>query len=251
METLEIEGGRYDTNTKTITWNQDTSSDLNQIDPGGTASLGFSVNIVPLVNSTTGAVVKSPRVPLSVSIRATGSEGNIYEAENIDSIAAILTTSVVVEGETLHASGPFPNTGTIPPSVGKTTIYTIHWRVRNVANSLTDTRITTKLAPGVTWLSQISPSTEQITYNTESKTLVWNIGAVPAGTGYGNAGRDVYFQVAYMPSPGDVGQAPDLTQVVVLTGKDTFTEQTVTARRNPHTTALVGDTVESNGRVTQ
>jgi len=79
------------------------------------------------------------------------------------------------------------------------------------------------LPPYVRWLGVVSPSSEKISYNPVGGEISWNVGDVDSGTGINIPSKEISFQVMLLPSVSQIGQTPDLTTEVVVTGKDMFT----------------------------
>lgn len=242
-DTVRITDGRYDSNAQQIIWTQDSYRDLARVSLGQKKSLNFSFDLLA------GEKMTNPSMALSISVRATGQDGTIYQAQNITSREIVLNSNAVLDRQTLFASGPLPNIGSVPPKVGQSTTYTIHWDIHNSANALTDTTVTTRLPQYVSWTGQISPQSERISYNTETREVMWNVGSVESGAGFSQPARKVYFQIAMTPSSADIGQRIELTRDVFLKTKDVFTQQDLTSIKPPHTTRLQGDSIEENGFV--
>lgn len=244
-DTIRIERGRYDSNTGQLSWTQDSEPNLSLLTQGTQRTLTFSFDIKGSDIENT----VNPSMQLVVHIRATGQDGTIYEAQNVTSRTIVLNSNAVLEQQTLHASGPLPNVGSVPLSVGQPTTYTIHWDIHNSSNALTDAQVRTVLPSYVAWTGQTSPQSERITYNTETREIIWDIGSVVNGAGFGSPARDVYFQISVTPSSADVGQRLDLTRQVTMTATDSFTNQLLQSIKLPHSTKLLGDSIEDNGFV--
>lgn len=242
-ETIRVTGGRYDSNRRQLIWTQDSNGDLGRLGSGQTERTNFSFDLV------TAEGLENPAMDLIIHLRATGQDGTIYEAENITSRQIVLNSDAVLDRQTLHASGPIPNTGSVPPTVGQATTYTIHWDIHNSASALTDTTVSTRLPQYVSWTGQVSPQSERITYNTETRVVTWDVGSVARGAGFSQPARQAYFQVAVTPSSTDVGQRMELTRDVTMQATDTFTKQVLTSVKSAHTTRLQGDSIEENGFV--
>lgn len=242
--TVRVTRGRFESGEQTMVWTQDQFGNLGSIAPGDSETVSFSFAI-----QNPGEAVLNPKSDVFVDIRATGNDGTIYEANSVASRAIALNSHVVVGQETLHSSGPLPNTGPVPPAVGQTTTYTVHWDVHNSSNALADATLTTRLPEHVAWVGSSSPRSERLSYNTETRELVWDIGGVVASAGSAAPAREVWFQVSVTPSSTDAGKAIDLTRDVVLRATDTFTNQELSVNRAGHTTRLMGDVVEDRGLV--
>jgi len=125
--------------------------------------------------------------------------------------------------------GPFINHGTHPPVVGLPTNYTIHWQVENHQNEIRDGKVRAILSPGVRLSGNVLPQEAKISFDPESREVVWDIGRIPMRTGLTKPILEVFFQVIF-DLPRDQGEVmADLISPARLTGLDTWTEATVSA----------------------
>jgi len=244
-ETIRINRGRYDSNTQQLIWTQDSEGRLETLRQGEEQGIDFSFD---LKGSDTESVTNQS-MELLVHIRATGQDGTIYEAENVTSRTIVLNSNAVLDHQTLHASGPIPNVGSVPPAVGQATSYTIYWNIHNSSNALTDVQVRTLLPQYISWTGQTSPQAERITYNAETREVVWDVGSIVSGAGFSAPASEAYFQVSLTPSSSDVGQRVELTRDVSFSATDSFTDQPLTSGKPPHTTQLRGDSIEDTGFV--
>ncbi len=92
-----------------------------------------------------------------------------------------------------------------------------------------------------------------VTYNTVTREVVWNVGDVAAGTGSNTPARTLSFKVGVTPGANQLSTSPDLTGEVMMTGTDTFTGSTISLKKRTMTTQLLNDlsTVGANGKVVQ
>lgn len=241
--------GLYDSNTRTVVWNQDTQSSLALLEPGESGELFFSFDTNSLVDSSLGSVVRSPEMMITIDIQATGIDGTIYTAEGVVAKQLALSSLATLTANTLFSSGPLPNAGSVPPRVGQNTTYTINLEVQNSSNDLTDARLSTILPTEATWINQTSPASADISYNTETREVVWDIGDIAAAAGFSGPAPEVYFQVAVMPSITNIGQDIDLTKQIIFQATDTFADVIIESTKLPLTTRLRGDTIENDGKV--
>ena len=227
--------GFYQSSNSTITWDSQQNSALSSIPPGGTGTFQFSFS----TQSATGAV--NPNVSLNLSLSGTR-EGQTGVPDSVSSAAAanVLIGSVTaISASALHFTGPFSDGGPMPPVVGKNTAYTVVWSIKNSSNSLANVSVMTTLPPYVQFVAAQPGS--NITYDTPSRTVTWNVRDVAAGAGYGASAPQAAFQVALLPSISQVGSSPQLTAQITLTGQDRFTQANVQETADPITTALSGD----------
>ena len=153
----------------------------------------------------------------------------------------MVSSDLAFSANPTYYSGPFSNTGSIPPKANEPTTYTVTWTVTNSANPLSSGVATAQLPTYVEWVGTASPSSELISYDNTSRTITWNFGQVPAGAGVTGPARVVAFQVRLKPSTSQVGTSPDLVLPVSVSAKDTFTGDTLTTTKLAVSTLLEND----------
>lgn len=235
-------GGFYRSSDNTITWDRNSLPELRSIDPGDSRSVNFDITLVPsspaLVNN--GRNLQSV---MDVSVKGT----RVSENSNPETVSALFSrvikvaTNLDLNSRSLYTSGPFRNTGPIPPRAENPTSYTIVWTFSNTFNDVTGARVTATLPPHMTWLGNKSPNNENVTYNETNRTIIWNAGEVKAASGFASAPREVYFQVSLNPSLNQVGTVPVLVENIQVVGVDRFTGKEVTATKPSLTTRISTD----------
>jgi hypothetical protein len=88
-------------------------------------------------------------------------------------------------------------------------------------NDLTGTEVTAILPQGVTWLDLVKGDGE-VTYNTVTRTLRWNIGNLSA-----HKEVTMGMQVSFIPSASQLGRMPTILETQRLKAVDRFTGTTV------------------------
>ena len=134
---------------------------------------------------------------------------------------------------TIHYSGPIQNTGAMPPKVNTETTYTLEWQLTNSRNRVTGVKVSTILPTYVVWKNVMVPTSEQsrVIYNEVTRELVWNVGEIPAGTGTNLPPKILSMKVGITPSVTQKGSVPNLTDIMTVTGLDTFTNKTIELTR--------------------
>lgn len=231
--------GFYQSANNTITWSKNQTAELASVPPGGTGTLQFSFSTTqPGVG---GVVYTNPTVDLNLTIAGVR-DGQSGVPDNVSSAAsaqAVVSSSVALLAQALHFSGPFTNTGPMPPVAEQPTSYAIVWTVNNSSNSIANATVSATLPPYVTFNSAQAGS--GVTYNAPSRTVSWSLGDIKAGAGYTSAPRTAAFQVTLLPSASQVGQAPALTSGATLSGQDRFAQVQVSGVAVAPTTVLSGD----------
>ena len=239
-------GGFYRSIDDTIVWEKTGTPSLASIDTGEKGQIGFSFS--PVVSGAdAGTIIKNAQITLEVTARArrTGEVSGSADITTFLSRKIKIETNLNLSSRGLYFSGPFKNTGPLPPQAEKATTYTIVWNVRNTANNVSNVSVKTTLPIYVTWLGNTYPQGEDIIYR-EGSGVVWNPGTIPSG-----GTREVAFQISILPSLSQVNQYPLLTGDTIMTGTDDFTKTELQGKKAPIRTLLTSDPqfVQSQGAV--
>ena len=99
------------------------------------------------------------------------------------------------------------------------------------------------LPENVSLTGQISPSREadRITFDSQSREIVWNVGELFVGQGVLNEPLSVSFQVSLNPRSGQRDQAAELIGQARITGQDKWTDQVIQSISSGLTTVLSDD----------
>ena len=228
-------GGFYRSIDDTIVWDKTRSMELASVEPGARGTLGFSFSPLAL-GADASRLIKNPKITIEVTARARRlSEMNTFEDIATFAMRQVkFETDLRLSARGLYFSGPFENTGPLPPQVEKETTYTVAWTVRSSLNSVSGISVKTTLPIYVKWLG--ADEGEDITYNENTSEVVWNAGRVPIG-----GTREGAFQISFLPSLSQISQIPRLTGDIFLVGTDDFTKTEVRDRKSPITTHLLSD----------
>lgn len=232
----------YDATANTITWNADSDSAIASIAPGATGTLPFSFN-------TLTEVTGSRDVTLGLSVSGTfPDQGNAVQSiDTIDQKTVRFGSTIQFAAQSLYSIGAITNTGPYPPKANKATTYTIMWSILPSENAITDATASAILPSGVDWTGKTMPSTEDVTYNTATRTVTWNIGPLPATSGT-PASRSASFQVQVKPTTSEIGNPLDLLGQTTVTATDSVTQTPITTTRAALTTKLDTDPAYTTGK---
>jgi hypothetical protein len=238
--TVQASAGFYNSIANAISWDERTLPELKITPPDEGGQASFSFNLLPLSSGSDSSVKE---IKLQLTFRGTRLTGENQTEEIVTKTEKTIKVSTLAQltAKSVYHTGPFKNTGPLPPQVGQETTYTVNWTVSNTINDLGNATVRTILPPSVKWLGQISPLDEKVVYNQTSGELVWNLGAVSSGVGYDSPARQVSFQISLLPSLSQVGKPFNLTGQTTLSSQDLFTGATITRTASPVSTELATD----------
>lgn len=241
-KTIKAEQGYYNSSIDTIVWDKNSQSKLSEINPGDSGSVLFSLSPLSLFSGS-GGMLLDPSINIEVSISAKQPlEGNeIKKLDNSESKIIRVISNVGLSTKALYYSGPFENTGTIPPKVENETTYTIVWTLSNTANNISGAEVRSSLPTWVRFIGPISPPAEDLNYNASTREIVWNIRSIPKGTGITEGEKEVSFQIGLTPSLSQLGKMPILINEATLTGHDDFANVDVRVKKGTLNTMLKDD----------
>ncbi len=241
QSSVSLSNGFYRSFDKTIIWDQTLKSQLAVLNPDDQIALSFSLGILPESELRS---INSPEMTLVATITGKRlSEAGLSQEVSSSVVRKVrVPSSIGISTRSLYYSGPFVNTGPIPPKADNDTSYTIVWSLTNGSTDLSNVKVTATLPSYVKWLAVSAPNSEKILYNPVGGQVVWDVGDLSAGTGFSSSPREVSFQVSLTPSINQVKTAPILITEATAKGEDNFADQTVTTiSREALTTELGTD----------
>ena len=221
-ESITLDGGYYDSQNKTITWNKATFPDLAVVPPNTKKEFPIYIPIV----------LKGASNPsLSFSVNVTGDGAGVGDVVSSVTKRFAIQGSASLNAWASYKESPFQNTGPIPPVANKETTYTLHF-IASAQNTLANTKISFILPIYVSWLGTFTDK-QNIGYTSGTRTVVWDLGQMQAGT---TQVADV--QVSVKPSQSHVGTAPTITSGITLEGQEVDSRARIRTTLTPLTTDL-------------
>ncbi len=241
-KTVNAEQGVYNSLTTSMVWDKFSNSSFAEVNPGDSGVVNFTISPLALVGAS--GLLKDPSITIDVSISGKQLvEGyQPQELANSESKTIKIISDLGLTTKALYYSGTLKNTGPIPPQVEKETTYTVNWSLSNTANSISGAQVRAILPTWVRFMGPFAPSTEDVTFNSSTREVIWNIGKISKGTGLqNNAGKSVSFQIGFTPLFSQVGNTPVIINGAVLTGHDDFANVDIRVVKPELHTNLAGD----------
>lgn len=220
--------GFYRSIDNTIVWDTTNNPSLARIAPGQTINLGFTFETLPLVNGTT--LFQNPEIILTTDITGRRlSQDNVPEALKRTVVTNVKVNSQVeLLATPSYFTGPFTNTGPLPPKPEQETTYTVTWKLSNTSNQLSGTVVTALLPNYMSWKNIASPDGSKLSYDSANRTITWSVGEVAPGVGHGADAAQISFQVGLLPSLSQLTLEPELVRNITLRYLDRFTQSQIT-----------------------
>lgn len=240
---VSVESGFYDSVDNIIFWNTETSNLLTAIRPRDTLNFSFQFRTFDLADGVVSLI--NPEIRLGAKVT-----GIRVSDENVEEkIETSLASRVKVVSDifpvtyTEYNNGPFANTGPIPPKAENETTYTVVLDVSNNSNDLENAIFEAYLPSYVSWNNQYDPSSQNVSYDSQSRKLVWRIGDIPAGTGYQSVSEKLFVSLTARPSLTQVGQEISLLRDLRFSALDSFAGINVVENPDNPTTFLNGQSI--------
>jgi len=233
---LDARLGYFDDVTRSITWTGATVPALKELGVRSSGSVSFRIPVkttFPIrslsdknfVIAVEGEI-SSPTVPYNVTAPKTLGLSRIEH-----SVAGQMSFSSLIYHTEPTTS--ITNEGPLPPRVGQTTQYTIHWRFTAVGTDFENVTARALLGPGVRWTGRVTTNAPVApTYNERSQEVLWPIGTLAAGQGVLTTAPELIFQIEYTPSSNQLDQSFVLMRGMEVSGTDSFTKQITTIAPN-------------------
>lgn len=239
---LSSDKGFYRSSTNIISWTKFEEERLAIVGPGEKVNLRVNGELFGAFSKeASGRKNESIEVDITVKGKRI-SEDNVPE-EIVSTVTKKIPidTEITMSSKIVHNGGSIVNNGDIPPRVDKETEYTVTWNVTNSLNDIQNAKIVAVLPSYVTWKNAIYPTTEKVTYNNETREVVWDMSKIMAGGGINGSFKQVSFKIGFTPSLSQVGSSPVLLRLATFSGRDTFTGTEIKVTNRELTTVLIGD----------
>lgn len=244
-ERVQPGNGYFNSTTNEIVWTRQQLPELGSIDPGGSNQVNFTISPKQFAGTAS-----NPSITISVDVRGIETGGAARSAMGIAKTTLVVASDLNLLARTIHYSGPIQNTGAMPPKVNQETTYTMEWQLTNSRNRVTNVQVKALLPLGVSWKNVIVPQTEiaNVNYNSVTREIVWEAGDVSAGVS-----KIISMKVSVTPSANQIGSTIPLTDLISVSGRDTFTNTDIKFTKRGLDTRLLNDSsdVGAQGQVVQ
>ncbi len=231
--------GFYNSSEEVITWDKTSVPKFSEVNPGDSGRVAFSFS--PLSSISAGGSSPSINIAVDISGKQSTQGFETKDLKNSESTVVKIISNLGFSAKALYFSGPFSNNGSLSPKVGEETTYTIVWTITNSANSVSGGKVLVTLPSWVRFVGPVSPATENLVYNPNSREVSWNVGSIPSGTGVTGQSREVAFQIGFTPSLSQISSLPIIINDATLTGRDDFANVNVRVNRGALRTRLDSD----------
>lgn len=237
-------GGFYNSSSNTVVWDRSNNPEFADIGPGQKGVVSFSFSPASNISGSQSQEIK---VDVSMSGSQVLPSGPPQTVVSTEDKLVKLASSLNLTARLVHSVGSIENIGPIPPKAETETTYTVIWNITNTLNAVSNATVKTTLPSYVSWTGEISPGSADITYDSVTREVSWDVGEIRAGAGFDSSPLEAQFQVSFIPSLSQVGSTPVIITNSTLSGEDKFTSQPLSSSRSSLTTRLSTDPAFETG----
>lgn len=171
-------------------------------------------------------------------------KNKIYLSQAKEEFTNKVNSKISVQQQGFFNDEVFGNSGSMPPTVGESTTYTISWKLQNFYNDVSSAKVVASLPQNVELTGKFFPedALSKFAFDSSSREIVWQAGDLKMSEGVsGTPSPNISFQVRFTPYASQVGQTPDIIGRAEVTAQDEWTGQTINSFDSAINTTLPDD----------
>ena len=233
VSTLRTENGKFQKGDNSVVWEARDVAKLRLLGQGEEGKVEFWVDVQSVQGKN---LVVRDKVLLSEA-RAE------FEVK--------VNSNLLIHQAAYFQDEVFGNTGHLPPTVGNKTTYTVIWKAENSSNEVKNAKVRATLPQGVELTGSLFPENVSLTFDSQSREIVWSAGDLVAGAGLSSPAVSVAFQIALTPNDSQRGTPPQILGEAHIAGDDAWTLQSLSSSDIPLDTTLPDDPASQGKGVVQ
>jgi len=238
-ETIKTEFGQFNKGDNSIVWDWRQVPKLRFLGQGDEGKVEFWINL------------KKDWEQSSIQDKNFTLKNKIILSQVKEEFETKINSRLEISQKGFFQDEIFGNSGPLAPKVGESTTYTVIWQAKNYYNDVKNVKIKATLSSGVKLTGRISPENSRLTFDSQSKEIIWELGDLQAGTGNITPAPNVAFQISFTPDFSQRGLIPLLVSQAKIIGEDYWTGGNLEVTSPAIDTALPDDPTvnEEMGRV--
>jgi uncharacterized repeat protein (TIGR01451 family) len=229
-----------------IIWTKNEIPELAEIKPGQEGEINFSLNVLPFKEGDLGKKMTVTSYA-QYGVNDQTASGNDNKSNTIISkINSDLSLSEQIRY--FNDDNQPVGSGPLPPKVAEKTGFKVYWIIKNNLHELNDTRVTYTLPSNVNWDEKSNTNVGNVSYDTVSRQVTWEIGRLPVSVYQ----ADAEFGISITPVDDDRNKILVLSTGSTISATDTETNNIITKKTGAKTTKLEDDDIagmSNSGRV--
>jgi uncharacterized repeat protein (TIGR01451 family) len=241
LSSIQAQGGQVQPNDNMIVFDYSQSPQLRHLDTQQSGQISFDVKVkndwTPNISDSNNSIISD--------------EVNISQITQKFTVK--INSGLAIDQKAYYQSSDIPNSGSIPPKVGKTTTYTIVWNIKNYSSDEKNVKVKAMLPENVKLTGKIMPNDEatNFSFDSASRQIVWSAGDISAGTGVSGDPDTISFQISIIPTNNQKGLSAQLISQAQVSGENQFTNTTALSSDSGINTSLPDDFSNSGGGIVQ
>lgn len=221
----------------TVTWTKEQIPALANLAPGEEGTIDFSIGVRPYNNSDLG---KSFTVTSYSQFNINNRQGGLNDSKSNNIITKINSDLKLTEKVLYFDNNNTPvGSGPLPPKVNQKTSVKVYWQIENNLHELNNTRVVTKLPDYVNFEGKNNISTGDLSFDSASHSVIWNIGNLPVSTYQAQA----EFKISVTPTDVQRNSLLILLNGTTVSAVDSDTNSLIEKKGNSKTTKLEDDDI--------
>jgi len=234
LETSDLAGGIK--KESSIIWNDAKNSALSALSATATGTIDSTLVLASSIDPNTVAD------SFTLQIKATiGKIGSSVTSRTISTTPFTIKINsdgkLTAEVRYYDTDGAPVGSGSLPPKVGETTTYRVFWTISNSLHDLNNSSVTMSLPANIGWVNNVQTDNGSLTFNETTRQVSWKFSTLSKDTKTTLA----WFDVAVVPTTGDVGKFVTLTNPTAFQATDSVTNELIQNSTDALTTALPND----------
>lgn len=231
---LRVGDGRFQQGDNSVLWDWQAVPQLRFLGPGEEGKIEFWVSLRD-----------AARLP--VSAKNLVAKNTVILSSARQTFETKIRGGLQVTQSVYFQDAIFDNRGSMPPKAGETTTYTVLWRAQALRSDTDNVKVKARLPEQVRLTAKVFPEDTKLTFDLQSKELVWEIGKIEAGI-VQDASPSVAFQIGLTPEAKDIGNVVPLIGDARISGIDLWTGSELEGIAPGRDTSLPDDPTISEGQ---
>ena len=210
-ETIKTEFGQFNRGDNSIVWDWRQIPKLRFLGQGDEGKVEFWINL------------KKDWEQSSIQDKNFTLKNKIILSQVKEEFETKINSRLEISQKGFFQDEIFGNSGPLGPKVGESTTYTVIWQAKNYYNDVKNVKIKATLSPGVKLTGRIYPENSRLTFDSQSKEIIWELGDLKSGTGKITPAPNVAFQISFTPDFSQRNLVPLLVSQAKIIGEDYWT----------------------------
>lgn len=221
----------------TIVWTKENIPDLEDLAPNEEGEINFSIKVKPYTDDDLG---KSLEIQSYAQFNINNKQIGASDSKSNNIITKINSDLRLNEKILYFDENNLPvGSGPFPPKVGQRTTLKVYWQIDNNLHELSNATVVTKLPDYIFFEGGEKTSVGGISFDSESRSVIWNIGNLPVSTYRAQAS----FSIGFVPTERQRNTLLVLISDSTVSATDQDTKSFIEKKMGAKTSKLEDDSI--------